>query len=245
DGTITAVRSHIELDGGAYASFGLVTTYYSGQLMTAPYTLPAYEYDSTRYYTNKPACGPKRGHGTVQPRFAFEVQLDELACDLGLDPIEVRRKNFIGSNTTTVNGQRITSNDFLECLAAIETASEWKTRRNNLPFGQGLGVAGSMYISGTNYPIYPNEMPQPGVQLKVDRSGRVTIYCGASEIGQGSNSMLAYVVCEELGVELDDILVISSDTDLCPVDLGAYSSRVTFMAGNACIDAVRQMREKV
>lgn len=242
DGRITAVQSKIDLDGGAYASFGLVTSYYSGQLMTAPYRLPAYAYDSTRWYTNKPACGPKRGHGTVQPRFAFEVQLDEIAHALGIDPIELRRRNDLGPFQTTVNGQRITSNGFLACLEAVERASDWKQRRGKLPFGRGLGIAGSMYISGTNYPIYPNDMPQSGVQLQADRSGRVTVFCGASDIGQGSDSMLALIVAEELGVALSDVRVVSSDTDLCPVDLGAYSSRVTFMAGNACIDAARRMR---
>lgn len=245
DGTLTAVQSKCDLDGGAYASFGLVTSYYAGQLMTAPYKMPAYGYDSTRYYTNKPACGPKRGHGTVQPRFAFEVQLDDIAHRLNIDPIELRRRNFIGDYTHTVNGQRITSNGFLACLDAVERASDWKNRFGKLPFGHGLGVAGSMYISGTNYPVYPNDMPQSGVQIKADRSGQLSVFCGASDIGQGSDSMLAYIVAEELGALPQDILVISSDTDLCPVDLGAYSSRVTFMAGNACLDAARKLRDLV
>jgi 4-hydroxybenzoyl-CoA reductase subunit alpha len=242
DGTITAVQSKCDLDGGAYASFGLVTSYYAGQLMTAPYKMPAYGYDSTRYYTNKPACGPKRGHGTVQPRFAFEVQLDDIAHRLGIDPIELRRRNFIGDYTHTINGQRITSNGFLLCLDAIEEATDWKRRYKKLPFGRGLGVAGSMYISGTNYPVYPNDMPQSGVQIKADRSGKLTVFSGASDIGQGSDSLLTTIVCEELGVTPDDVRVVSSDTDLCPVDLGAYSSRVTFMAGNACIDAARKLK---
>lgn len=245
DGEITAVRSRCELDGGAYASFGLVTAYYAGQLMTAPYALPAYAFHSTRYYTNKPACGPKRGHGTVQPRFAFEVQLDEIAHALSIDPIELRRRNFIGANTETINGQRITSNGFLQCLEAVEAASDWKNRYGKMPSGRGLGVAGSMYISGTNYPVYPNKMPQSGVQLQVDRSGRITVFCGASDIGQGSNSVLAYIVSEELGTTPDRVRIVSSDTDLCPVDLGAYSSRVTFMMGNACIDACRRLREEI
>jgi 4-hydroxybenzoyl-CoA reductase alpha subunit len=245
DGTITAVQSKCDLDGGAYASFGLVTSYYAGQLMTAPYQMPAYGYDSTRYYTNKPACGPKRGHGTVQPRFAFEVQLDDIAHRLNIDPIDLRRRNFIGDYTQTVNGQRITSNGFLMCLDAVERASGWRDRYGKLPFGRGLGVAGSMYISGTNYPVYPNDMPQSGVQLQADRSGRVTVFSGASDIGQGSDSMLAMILAEELGVSFDDVRVVSSDTDLCPVDLGAYSSRVTFMAGNACIDAARKLKAPI
>ncbi len=245
DGKVTAVDAKILIDGGAYSSFGLVTTYYAGQLLTGPYDFPAYRFDSTRVFTNKPPCGPKRGHGSVQPRFAFEVQLDELAEKIGMDPIELRRRNWQGEHTRTVNGQRITSNGFLDCLAAVERASAWRERRGKLPFGRGLGVAGSMYISGTNYPVYPNEMPQAGIQLKVDRSGLVTVFTGGNDIGQGSNSVVRYLVAEELGMDPMDVRVHAADTDLCPVDLGAYSSRVTFMVGNAAIDAARKLRRKV
>jgi 4-hydroxybenzoyl-CoA reductase alpha subunit len=245
DGKLTGVDARILLDGGAYASFGLVTTYYSGQLLPAPYDLPAYRFDSTRLYTNKPACGPKRGHGSVQPRFAFEVQLDKLAEAVDLDPFEFRRRNFLGSNTRTVNELRVTSNGFLECLESVERASDWAKRFRKLPFGRGLGVAGSCYISGTNYPIYPNEMPQSAVQIQIDRSGRVAVFSGASEIGQGCDSAVAYIAAEELGVPLEHVRVYRGDTDFTPVDLGAYSSRVTFMLGNACIDAASRLRGKV
>jgi 4-hydroxybenzoyl-CoA reductase subunit alpha len=245
DGKITAVDARTILDGGAYASFGMVTTYYSGQLLTAPYRIPAYRFDSRRAYTNKPACGPKRGHGSVQPRFAFEVQLDKLAEAIGMDPIALRRVNFMGSNTRTVNELRVTSNGFLECLDAVERASGWKERWRRLPFGRGLGVAGSCYISGTNYPVYPNEMPQSAVQIQIDRSGRVAVFSGGSEIGQGTDSAMAYLAAEELGVPLEYVRVFAGDTDFTPVDLGAYSSRVTFMLGNACLDAARKLKEKV
>lgn len=245
DGMLTGVDARILLDGGAYASFGLVTTYYSGQLLTAPYAMPSYRFDSTRVYTNKPACGPKRGHGSVQPRFAFEVQLDRMAEAIAMDPMELRRRNFIGENTRTVNGLRVTSNGFLDCLDAVERSSGWKERWRKLPFGRGLGVAGSCYISGTNYPIYPNEMPQSAVQLQVDRSGRVAVFSGASEIGQGTDSMVACITAEELGVPLEYVRVQAADTDFTPVDLGAYSSRVTFMLGNATIDAARKLRRLV
>ena len=245
DGKLTSVDAKIVLDGGAYASFGLVTTYYAGQLLCAPYAMPAYRFDSTRVYTNKPACGPKRGHGSVQPRFAFEVQIDKLCERLDLDPIEFRRRNFIGSHTRTINELRITSNGFLECLESVERESGWTERFRTLPFGSGLGVAGSTYITGTNYPIYPNDMPQSGVQMQVDRSGRVAVFSGASEIGQGCDSMVAYIAAEELGVPLDYVRVLRGDTDFTPVDLGAYSSRVTFMVGNAAIDAARKLRGMV
>ncbi len=244
-GRLTALDSDITIDGGAYTSFGMITAYYAGQLLTAPTGYETYRFDSRRVFTNKPPCGPKRGHGSVQPRFAFEIQVDRMAERLGLDPIELRRRNDVGPNTTTINGQRITSNGFLECLRVVEAASDWKARRGQLPFGRGLGVAGSTYISGTAYPVYPNEMPQSGVQVRLDRSGRAHVMCGASDIGQGSDTMLQLVVAEELGLHPDRVRVTSSDTDLSPVDLGAYSSRVTFMAGNACREAAVTLASKV
>lgn len=245
DGKIAAVDAKTLIDGGAYSSFGLVTTYYSGQLLCAPYAFGAYRFDSTRAYTNKPACGPKRGHGSVQPRFAMECQLDKAAVALGIDPIELRRRNDLGSDGKTINEMSIGSNGFLECLDRVETASEWKARYGKLAYGKGLGVAGSTYISGTNYCIYPNEMPQAAVQITLDRSGRARVFTGANDIGQGSSTMVAVIASEELGLPLDDIRVIAADSDLCPVDLGAYSSRITLMVGNACVEAAKKLRKLV
>ena len=244
DGKLKALDAHTILDGGAYASFGLVTTYYSGQLLTSPCHIESYRFDSTRVYTNVAPCGPKRGHGSVQPRFAYEISLDKMAGKLGLDPFELRRRNFMGTGRT-VNEFRVRSNGFLECLESVERASDWKRRYRRLPSGRGLGMAASSYISGTNYPIYPNEMPQAAVQVQIERSGRVAILHGASEIGQGSDSTMAYIACEELGVPLEYVRVFSADTDLTPVDLGAYSSRETVMVGNACLEACRALRAQV
>jgi len=245
DGRILAVDNQNLLDGGAYASFGLVTAYYTGQLLPAPYDFASYRFATTRVYTNKPACGPKRGHGSVQPRFGFEVQLDKLSERLDIDPIELRRRNFLPAPSRTINELRVQSNGFLECLDAVERASDWQRKWRRMPYGRGIGVAGSCYISGTNYPIYPNDMPQSAVQIAIERSGRVTIWTGASEIGQGSDSVVAYITAEELGVPLDYVRVVSSDTDQVPVDLGAYSSRETFMVGNACVQAAQRLKRLI
>ncbi len=245
DGKITGVDAKTVLDGGAYSSFGLVTTYYSGQLLCAPYGFDAYRFHSKRAYTNKPACGPKRGHGSVQPRFAIECQIDKAAEVLGLDPIDMRLHNDIGADSETVNGFKVGSNGFSECLRRVRSSSVWDSKRKELPYGRGIGVAGSTYISGTNYPIYPNDMPQAAVQITLDRSGRARIFSGANDIGQGSNTMLAVIAGNELGLPLDDIRVLSADTDLCPVDLGAYSSRITLMVGNACVEAAQKLRRLV
>ncbi|HEY4221454.1 MAG TPA: xanthine dehydrogenase family protein molybdopterin-binding subunit, partial [Myxococcota bacterium] len=245
DGRILAVKSKIAIDGGAYASFGMITAYYAGQLLAGPVGFQSYAFDATRYYTNKPACGPKRGHGSVQPRFALEIHLDMLAEKVGLDPIELRRRNFAGENAPLVNGMKLGSSGLLQCLDAVARASDWHNKRGKMKRGRGVGVASSMYISGTNYPIYPNDMPQSGVQVKLDRSGRVAMFSGASDIGQGSDSVLMTIACEELGVLPEHVRVTSSDTDLTPVDLGAYSSRVTLMMGHAALEACRKLREMV
>src|SRR5207247_5187893 len=123
DGTLTAVDARILIDAGAYSSFGLVTTSYPGQLLTAPYRMRAYRFASTRVFTNKPCCGPKRGHGSVQPRFAFECQIDKLAESLGLDPIDLRRRHLLGSDSRTVNGMRVAANGCPHCLHAGQQRS--------------------------------------------------------------------------------------------------------------------------
>jgi CO/xanthine dehydrogenase Mo-binding subunit len=129
------------------------------------------------------------------------------------------------------------------CIDKVVDASGWRERRGRLPQGRGLGLACSSYLTGAGLPIYWNAMPQSGVQLKLDRSGGVTVFCGSTEIGQGSDSVLAYLVAEVLGVLVSDIRIVTGDTDLTPVDLGSYSSRVTLMTGNAAIQAAERARE--
>ncbi len=245
DGTITAVHFTNLLDGGAHGSYGIVTLYYSGQLLTGPYRVPAYRFDGARVFTNKPPCGAQRGHGGVQPRFAFEVHLDRIAEDLGIDPLEIRLRNAVEPHTTTVNELRITSCGFRECLERAAGAVGWRERRGRLPRGRGVGIAGGFYVSGAAYPIYFNPMPHSNVQIRVDRDGGVTVLSGASDLGQGSDTVLALVAAETLGVPPGRIRVVTADTETTPVDLGTYSSRVTFMAGNACIEAARQARARI
>ncbi|HLQ04401.1 MAG TPA: molybdopterin cofactor-binding domain-containing protein, partial [Verrucomicrobiae bacterium] len=245
DGEITAVEFQSYLDGGAYASYGIATTYYTGALLTVTYRVPAYKFDGVRVYTNKPPCGPKRGHGTTQPRYAFECQLDKIAADLGLDPIEYRLRILQPPNTRTVNDLRITSMGLGECLTAVKNATGWTRKRDELGRGKGIGVAGSAYISGAGLPIYWNEMPHSGAEIRIDRGGGVTVMCGTSEIGQGSDNMLAAVTAEALGIYPEDVHVVSGDTSLAPVDLGSYSSRVTMMAGNATKNAGLKLRAQL
>src|SRR5512145_1291037 len=242
DGTIQAMQYKTYLDGGGYSSYGLATVYYTGALQTVTYNVPAYKFEGVRVFTNKPACGPKRGHGTPQPRFALEIQLDEIAEKLGMDPIELRLKQLVEPNTTTVNGLRVSSTGLRECTERVAERSEWKKKFRKLPFGHGVGFAASSYISGAGLPIYWNDMPHSGVQIKLDRSGGVAVFCGSIDIGQGSDSILAYAVAEEFGIDPADIRVLTADTDLTPVDLGSYSSRVTVMTGNAAVQACGKLK---
>jgi len=242
DGELTAVHYQSWLDGGAYASYGIATTYYTGALMTVTYRIPAYKFDGVRVYTNKPPCGPKRGHGTTQPRWGFECQLDKISVDLGLDPLEYRKRILQPANSRTINQLRVTSMGLGQCLDAVGKATRFSDKHGTLPKGKGIGLAGSAYISGAGLPIYWNEMPHSGAIVKLDRGGGVTVACGTAEIGQGSDNVLASITAEVLGVLPDDVHVVSGDTSLAPVDLGSYSSRVTFMAGNAVKAAATKLR---
>ena len=245
DGRMTAVACNVIQDGGAYCSYGVVTILYSGALLGALYDIPNIRYDGYRVLTNKPACGAMRGHGTVNVRFAFESQMDEVAAKLNLDPAEMRRVNLLKPPTVTVNGLRVLSYGLPECIDQVVTRSGWKERKGNLPKGRGLGVACSHYVSGAANSIIRSDMPHSTVNIKIDRDGGVVVYTGASEIGQGSDTMTAQVVAEVLGCEIARVKVIAADTDLTPIDLGSYSSRVTFMAGNAALRAAEDVKKNI
>jgi 4-hydroxybenzoyl-CoA reductase alpha subunit len=243
DGSITGMHFKSLLDGGAYGSYGVASTYYTGALQTVTYHVPRYHFQGARAFTNKAPCGPKRGHGTPQPRFALEVHIDKIAEQLSLDPAELRLKTLVPANSLTANYLRVGSMGLGKCITKVVEGSGWKRKFRKLPQGRGVGLACSSYISGAGLPIYWNNMPHSGVQLKCDRGGGVTVFCGSTEIGQGSDSILAYIVAEVLGVDPFDVAVVTADTDLTPVDLGSYSSRVTLMSGNAALQAAERARQ--
>jgi len=245
EGKFKVLDADIIIDGGAYGSFGVVTSYYNGVLLQAPYKLDNFGFRTRRVYTNKPQCGAMRGHGAVNSRYAVETIIDRLAEEIDMDPCEMRLKNFLDEKTLTVGQYRITSNGSEESLKKVMELSEWKDKFKKLPEGHGVGVACGFFISGSALPIHWNKYPQSVVHLKVDLDGRVLVTSGASDIGQGSDTMLAIIVAEVLGLSLENIFVVAADTTLTPIDLGSYSSRVTFMAGNAAKQAAEKLREKV
>ncbi|MBI3490388.1 MAG: molybdopterin-dependent oxidoreductase, partial [Acidobacteria bacterium] len=243
DGTITGMHVRTLLDGGAYGSYGVASTFYTGALQTVTYHIPAYEFQGCRVFTNKPPCGPKRGHGTPQSRFGQEIQLDKIAESLAQDPADLRLRIVEQPETLTANYLRVGTIGLAECLRRVTRAADWAATFRKLPYGRGVGLACSSYLSGAGLAIYWNDMPHSGVQLKLDRSGGVTAFCGATEIGQGSDDVLVACIAEVLGIDPLDIRPVTGDTDLTPVDLGSYSSRVTLMMGNAAIQAAERARD--
>jgi len=242
DGRITACECEVVQRGGAYAGYGIVTILYAGALLQGIYDIPAIKYDGYRVYANLPPCGAMRGHGGVNTRHAFECLLDRMARELGLDPFAVRRANMLQAPTRTLNDLMVNSYGLAECLDKVERASRWRERIGTLPAGKGLGMACSHYVSGAAKPIHWTGEPHAVVNLRLDFDGSITALTGAAEIGQGSSTMVAIAVAETLGVSLERVRVIAGDSALTPKDNGAYSSRITFMVGNAAIDAAAKLK---
>jgi 4-hydroxybenzoyl-CoA reductase subunit alpha len=242
NGRVTACELQVVQRGGAYAGYGIITILYAGSLLHGIYDIPAVRYDGYRVYTNLPPCGAMRGHGSVNTRHAFECLVDRMARELGLDPFAVRRANLLQAPTRTMNDLMVNSYALAECLDRVEQASGWKERIGRMPPGKGLGMACSHYVSGAAKPIHFTGEPHAVVNLKLDFDGGVTAFTGAADIGQGSSTMVAIAVAETLDISLERVRVISADTAVTPKDNGAYSSRITFMVGNAAIDAARRLK---
>jgi 4-hydroxybenzoyl-CoA reductase alpha subunit len=243
DGKLTGMHLQTLLDGGGYGSHGPASTFYTGVLTPLTYELPRFKFDACRVFTNKPACGPKRGHGTPQPRFGQEVQLDKIAEKLKLDPADLRLNMVTKADSLTASWLKIGSNGLAECIRQVVEGSGWKQKHGKLAQGRGVGIACSSYMCGAGVSIYWNKMPHSAVQLTLDRSGQVTVFCGATEIGQGSNDVLAAIVAETLGISTLEVRCVTGDTGITPIDLGSYSSRVTIMMGNAALQAAGRARD--
>lgn len=243
DGRLTTAECQVTQRGGAYAGYGLVTILYAGALLHGLYDIPAIKFDGYRVYANLPPCGAMRGHGTVDVRHAFECVLDRMTRQLGLDPFAVRFSNLLTAPTRTLNDLMVNSCGLSECLETVEMASGWHERKANLPTGRGLGMACSHYVSGAAKPVHWTGEPHAVVSMKLDFDGSITAFTGASDIGQGSTTMVALTAAEILGVDLARIRVITNDSAITPKDNGSYSSRVTFMVGNAAIEAATRLRE--
>jgi len=244
-GEICAVDAEVVQRGGAYAGYGIVTILYAGALIQALYRVPAVRYRGFRVYANTPPCGPMRGHGSVDMRHAFETLLDTMAEELGLDPFAVRRANLLEAPHRTLNELQVNSYGLPACLDWVEQASGWKERRKALPRGRRLGMACSHYASGAAKPVHWTGEPHATVNLRLDFDGSITLLTGAADIGQGSSTLLAMVAADVLGIGLERIRVIAADSALTPKDNGSYSSRVSYMVGNAAIAAAEALKKQL
>jgi 4-hydroxybenzoyl-CoA reductase alpha subunit len=262
-GRIKAFSSEIYLDGGAYSSFGVATAYYAGSLIPTLYHIPNYTYDGYRVMTNKPAAGAMRGHGVPQPRFAFECLLSIMADDLGIDPVEIRRRNAMKPDTRTVNDMDVGSCEFLATLESVRDKAEWDDKYGKLPRGKGIGIGCGGFVSGAGYCIYRGQVqlshekprehfqkksifPHANAICKVSEDGMAAVLLiGAAEIGQGSDTVLLQMCAQSLGIPVSRMRMRSEDTDISPIDLGSYSSRVTLMAGHAVSRAGEAIVEKM
>ena len=241
-GAITAVDCEVVQRGGAYAGYGLVTILYAGALLHAIYRVPASAYHGLRVYTNTPPNGAMRGHGSVDVRHAFETMLDRMGGELDLDPFAVRRTNLLTAPCRTINDLQVNSCGLAQCLELVEQASGWRERRGKLARGRGLGMACSHYVSGSAKPVHWTGEPHAVVNLKLDFDGGVTILTGAADIGQGSSTLLVQVVAETLAIDIRRIRVVANDSVVTPKDNGSYSSRVSFMVGNAALEAANNLK---
>ncbi len=246
DGTITAVKQKAVLEGGAYSSFGIVSTYYAGSMLATLYKFPNYKYDGYRVNTNLPPCGAMRGHGTPHPRFAFESLLSMIADDIGMDHIAIRKKNAMTPEYRTCNDLDIHSCELKACLDLVKKKSGWENKKGKLPFGRGIGIGCGGFVSGAGYPIYRSKFPHSNAIIKVLEDGsKAILFVGDADIGQGSDTVLTQAAAEAMGVTMDKMSVISADSDLTPIGFGAYSSRVTLMGGNASKMAGEEVKKQV
>ncbi|MGE5171820.1 MAG: xanthine dehydrogenase family protein molybdopterin-binding subunit, partial [Rudaea sp.] len=250
DGTFTFRTCETLHDNGAYTSWGATTPFVMMQTISSLYRVPHCKYHTTAVYTNNPYAGSFRGYGNLQATFAVEQQIDELAERLGLDPLAIRMKNAQDPGETTPQGMHFKTCGLKQCLTTAAEASDFLAKHEAATAAQsgpdrykrGVGIASMLHVGG-GAKIYPSD--GCGTILKIDDFAHVTLLTGASEIGQGSETVLAQLVCEELGVPLDAVTVVNNDTDITPWDVGVHASRTTFIGGNSAIGAARKAKTKV
>jgi 4-hydroxybenzoyl-CoA reductase subunit alpha len=241
DGTILAKECWAVMDGGAYNSFGPGIFGRIGGQISLVYRVPNMKFKGYLIYTNKPVCGAMRGVTNFQARFADDSQMDMIAEDLDLDPLEIRIRNARGPNETTAHGWKVTSCGLRECLKKIDQRRKTFNRQDaEEGWRVGVGISCWGYYSGARVGHGGS-----GIFIRLNEDGVFILTTGASDIGQGLNTVLSQIAAEELGVSLDRIRIVSGDTDFTPVDLGSWLSRTTYFTGNAVLEAAREVKEQI
>ena len=250
DGSLTFRQVHTLHDNGAYTSWGATTPFVMMQTFSSLYRVPHCDYHTTAVYTNNPYAGSFRGYGNLQATFAIEAHMDKLAEAIGMDPLDFRLKNAQDKGEVTGQGMVFKSCGFKECLTTAAERSDFrrrsaenvKNRNAPGPLKRGIGIASMLHVGG-GAKIYPSD--GCGTILKLDDFANVTLITGASEIGQGSETVLSQLVCEELGLPMSAVTVVNNDTAITPWDVGVHASRTTFIAGNSAIGAARKAKTKI
>lgn len=243
DGSLVAREATIIADNGAYNSHGPRIVGYAGRALFSLYTIPHTKFTGLTVYTNNPYGGALRGFGNPQVTFASECQLDMIAQRLGMDPIELRLMNVVKSGDVAPTGWEITSCGIEECLLRSAELSGWKEKRTKKVKHRGLGVACMIHQSGSKGMWGDSNVSDSIVRMNPD--GSVIIYSGASDLGQGSDTILIQIAAEELGVEFEQVKIVSADTETTPIDYGSYGTRVTFAAGNAVKMGAKAVKQQL
>lgn len=242
DGTFLAKEARVFTEGGAYTAMGATALYLTGFFQTFPYVWPSYRYDGYRVYTNTAPTSAMRGFGAPQATFTAETQIDLIADELGIDPIEIRRKNGMYPGYEVPGQAYIQSCGLSQCLDKIE---DWVKSRGKLPPNRGIGIAAYGFMSGGIFNWFDTPYAFSSALVQVNIDGKVDLYIGSQDMGQGSNTTMAMICAEELGVHVEDIRLHMGDTDKCPVDLGAWGSRETLMQGNAVKRAAAEAKRQI
>jgi xanthine dehydrogenase molybdenum-binding subunit len=227
------------LDNGAHTSWGATTPHVMMMVMTTLYRVPNVRYSARCVYTNNTYAQAMRGYGNPQATFVVESSMDMLAEAAGIDPAEFRRINANQSGDVSTQGLRITTCGLEECMDTVRKQLEWDQPKKE---GEGVGMASLIHVGG-GARVYKSD--GCGTMIKMDDFGKVDVFTGATDMGQGSDTVIAQIVAEELGLEIEDIHVIHSDTDVCPWDVGAHASRTTFVAGNSALGAARKIKSRI
>lgn len=243
DGTLVAITGEVIADGGAYCSYGPTVLAAAIMRIFMVYKMQHFRVTGYRVYTNTPISGAMRGFGGVQAGFAIESHMDLLAQGVGMDPIEFRLKNITTPNMTTINKMVLTTNGLKDCIEKAMVSCDWKNKRGkqkDICRGIGIGIAAD--VMGSK--MYKSH-ESAGSIVKVEEDGSVYLFTGAADCGQGSNTALSQIACQELGVSYSRIKCKSGDTEITPFDTGSFASRVTFISGNATIVAARDAKKQV
>ncbi len=241
DGTLLALDCKVYFEGGAYACCSPINLRAFGANILMPYRIPNVRYEGIRVYTNKPPCGAVRGQSTVISRYVLDSVLTDLATDLGIDQLEIRRKNGLRNGDETCSGIRFEEFGFPETLDRIERMLPWPEKRDTKAPWHGIGFAADAGGSGSR----ARGHWASAAVVKVTEDGGVNLIQGATDVGQGSDTVLAQICAEALGVRFEDVSVSEEDTDASVLEQGIYSSRTTVWAGNAVKVAAEDARRQL